>query len=202
MPLLLQPILLFLKANWIPIAIGIACLSLMGYIKVLHMEINHYKEEVVSLQLEKKAAAAKTAQLEQNAANISQMYHDSLKNQFALQDSQGQAVRERIAKNETSKHVILDSDIIGLFNGSKPSLKLKDPAITVKGNDGRPGTSTEDRGSAEYEAPLAYEHTLNELLDIAAYNDGNHLKCISTVREWQRFWTDYTESYGAVSNAP
>jgi hypothetical protein len=197
LPLALQ----FLKANWIPVVIGVACLALMGYIGVLHLEINHYKSEVVALQLEKKAAAAKTAQLEANAENITKMYHESLANQFKLQDAAGTAVHERIVKNEASKHVILDSDIVGLFNSSKPSLKLKDTTNPIKGNAGRPSSIEEDPRYAD-EAPLAYEHTLNELLDISAYNDSNHLKCIGVVHEWQNFWKDYTESYGAVSNAP
>jgi hypothetical protein len=198
-----MPILLlgFLKQYWLPIAIGVACLALMGYVKVLHMEIDHYKAKAVTMQLAIDAAAVKEKQLEVAAAQITTKYHESLANQFKMQDAQGQAIHERITKNETAKHIVIPPDVLRLFNDSKPSLKLKDPATTVKRNDGRPSPVEEDPRFAD-DAPLAYEHSLSELLDISAYNDGNHVKCIATVHEWQHFWIDYTETYKAVNVGP
>jgi len=193
-------ILKFLKANWIPVAIGVACLALMGYIKVLHLEIEHYKAKEVKLQLAVDAANVKEKELEQAATQLTAKYHESLANQFKLQDAAGAAIHERIVKNAEANSTRISPDIIQLFNSSKPPTKLKDPAGAKQGNDARSTPIEEDpRYSSGYEAPLAYEHTLAELLDVSAYNDGNHEKCIDTVHEWQKFWRDYTMAYKAVA---
>jgi len=192
----LVPIALqFLKANWIPIAIGVACLALLGYIKVLHLEIDHYKAKSVQMQLAIDAAATKEKQLEVAAEQISTKYHESLANQFKLQDAAGAAVHERITKNAEANSTHISSDIVSLFNSSKPTLVIKDPAATKQGNDARASPNTDDSEPATQ----AYEHTLAELLDVSASNDKNHAKCIDTVHEWQNFWTDYTMNYKAAA---
>lgn len=194
----LAPILMFLKANWIPIAIGVACLALMGYIKVLHLEIDHYKAKSVQMQLAIDAAAVKEKQLEVAAEQITIKYKESLANQFALQDAQGQVIHERIKKNAEANSTHISPDIVSLFNSSKPTLKLKDPAITKQGDVARTGPDPNDTGPPE-SGPQAYEHTLAELLDVSAINDKNHAKCIDTVHEWQGFWRDYTMNYKAAA---
>jgi len=202
-------VLPFLKTWWKVILPIVLLLMALGYVKVLHMEIDHYKAKTVSMQLAIDAAAVKEEALEVAAAQITTKYHESLANQFKMQDAAGAAIHERIVKNEEANRHRISADIVSLFNDSKPRLKLKDPAAAVKGNDARPATIEEDprqvSGGAELlvEAPpQAYEHTLAELLDVSAYNDNNHVKCIDTVREWQHFWTDYTENYKAVNAGP
>lgn len=179
--------LTFLKANWKWIVPVVAALGLLAYIKILHMEINHYKAEAATAKAAIAANGELEEQLNQAFNEMSKKYHDSLKNQFALQDSQGQAVRERIAKNEASKHVPLDADLIGLFNGLKPT---PGPVATAKpGDDGK--------AAAAQEAVK----TLNDLLVVSAENDENHLKCIATVEQWQTFWKEFEMTYKArVSN--
>ena len=188
-------ILKFLKANWIPVAIGVACLALMGYIKVLHLEIEHYKAKEVKLQLAVDAANVKEKELEQAATQLTAKYHESLANQFKLQDAAGAAIHERIVKNAEANSTRISPDIIQLFNSSKPPIKLKDPAGAKQGNDARASPNTDDSEPATQ----AYEHTLAELLDVSASNDKNHAKCIDTVHEWQNFWTDYTMNYKAAA---
>lgn len=177
----------FLKANWKWVVPVVAALGLLIYIKILHMEINHYKAEVVAARAAIAANGELEEQLNQAFNEMSKKYHDSLKNQFALQDAQGQAVRERIAKNEASKHVPLDADLIGLFNGLKPS---PGPVATAKpGDDGKATT------------PQEAVSTLNDLLVVSTENDENHLKCIATVEKWQEFWKEFEMKYKArVSN--
>lgn len=183
----LAPILLFLRANWIPISIGVACLALMGYIKVLHMEIDHYKGQVVELKQVIQKNAETEEQLQIANKGLTEKYKQALKNQFAMQDSQGQIVAERIKKNEASKHIPLDAELIGLFNGLKPA---------------PPAAPTAVRGDAPNPSPdqeaVVPEKTLNDLLQVAAYNDNNHAKCIAQVQMWQEFWKDYEMNYKAI----
>lgn len=194
----------FLKTWWKVILPIVLLLAALGYVKILHMEIDHYKEKVVTLELAIDKANKQQKQLEDNAVVLTNRYKESLSNQFKLQEAQGQVIHERIKKNEESKRIVISDDIISLFNDSKPRIKLKIPADTIKGDDARTTSITNNSKppTGEEASTLAYEHTLNELLDISAYNDANHVKCIATVKEWQSFWTDYESTYKAVANAP
>jgi hypothetical protein len=206
---ILALVLPFLKTWWkvlLPVVLLVAALV---YVKVLHMEIDHYKAKTVTMQLAIDAAAVKEKALEVAAQQLTIKYKESLANQFALQDAQGQVIHERIKKNVEANRNHISPAIVELFNASKPALKLKDPAATIKGNDAGTGTHQKDSGQAgrpellvDESPPQAYEHTLAELLDVSAYNDSNHAKCIATVHEWQHFWIDYTESYKAVNASP
>jgi hypothetical protein len=176
-------VLAFLKNNWLPIAIGIACLSLMGYIWVIKTERDHYKSQVVELKLQIKKNSEITSQLETSNQELTEKYKNSLKNQFALQSTQGEVAAERIKKDEASKHIAVSPDTISLFNGLKPPAQAT--PVTKSGDAPEAGTA---------------QKTLNQLLEVSNFNDSNHLKCIATVEMWQEFWLDYTMRYEAITN--
>lgn len=173
--------LTFLRANWLPIVIGVACLSLMGYIWVIKAERDHYKNQVVELKLEIKKNNEITEQLETSNKQLTAKYREALKNQFALQTTQGEVVAERIKKDEASKTIAISPDAVSLFNGLKPAAEA---TPVPKSGDVR-------------EAPAA-EKTLNALLLVTNFNDTNHLKCIATVEMWQEFWREFDERYRAI----
>lgn len=177
--------LLFLRLNWKWLAPVVLALGLLGYIKVLHLKIDHYKAEAVAA----KAAIAANGELEEQLqaaySEMSKKYHEAVKNQFALQDSQAATVIERIKKDETSKHVPLTDNDISLFNSLKPA-----PSVI---------TRTES-GNVSPTAPTEEAVTLNRLLLVSAENDANHLKCIIVVEKWQTFWKEFSMAYMAAVN--
>jgi hypothetical protein len=163
--------------------------------KIQTSRIVSCKNDVVALQLAIDKAAIKEKELEANARSITKEFSESLRLANDKIQLEQNKVKERIKNDKESRGIKLSPAIVSLFNDSKPTLKLKDPAITKQGDVS--GTS-----AVEEDPPNAYEHTLNELLDISNENDANHVKCIAQVKEWQGFWETYRKGYEAVSNAP
>jgi len=178
-------ILAFLKQFWLPITIGACALGLLGYIKVLHVEINHYKAQAVKYEQQIKEADEDRKQLEANASEISKKYHESLANQFAVTSKAKVATQKRIANDQETARIVLSPNAVSLFNSSKPEADKQESPGAEPADVGGTGTA---------------EATLNQLLQISAENDANHRMCIATVHEWQHFWSDFTSSYGAVVN--
>lgn len=181
---MLELALLFLKKYWLPILLGVAALSLMGYIKVLHLEIDHYKEKAQEYEAVIAANNEKTTELEVAAAAQTQKYKEALHNQFALQQAAGEVAAQRIKNDAESKAIVVSPNVVGLFNGLKPAAQV--PTTTITGDAGTASTT---------------EKTLNDLLAVSNENDNNHLKCIKQVEAWQGFWKDWSMKYTSIVNA-
>jgi hypothetical protein len=175
----------FLKTWWKVIVPIVLLLLALGYVKVLHMEIDHYKTQVIELKLAEAATREKNTLLEHAATELSKKYARQLENQLLEKQKQAKLTQERIKRDEESKRIALSSSIVSLFNDSKPD--GGPVAETVRSDVG--GTS-------------AAEKTLNQLLQVSAENDTNHTNCIATVKEWQNFWADYQRSVNAIGGSP
>lgn len=179
-----------LKKYW-PFLLGALIIGgTLTYIKVLKVERDYYKEQTVKAKAEtKKIAQQFNKALEESIARETQLEIDNgqltdrvLEEQRAAQewfDKHNKAVKERIAANEELRKLKLSLDLIRLFNASKqpPGEHNEVVANTNPGNDGQ--------------ATATQEVTGTELFTVIAENDANHLKCIATVEQWQKFWTGY-----------
>ena len=178
----------FLKTWWKVIVPVVLLLLALGYVKVLHLQIDHYKEQVVELRLQKEQANAKAKKLEDNATVISRKYELSLAATTNKIEADAFTKIERIKSNEAAKRIALTRELVELFNSTKPPSQPQTVTPTKPSND---ETATPNRTT-----------TLTELLVVSAKNDTNHQVCIETVSEWQQFWKDYVVTYGAVANEP
>jgi len=182
---MLPLVLPFLKTWWKVILPVVLLIAALGYVKVLHMQIDHYKSQVIELKAEAQAVREKNTLLEHAATEQSKKYARQLENQLLEKQKQAKLTQERIKKNEESKRITLSSDIVSLFNDSKP--------------DGEAAPRAEQ---SNVRITSTAEATLNQLLLISAENDANHLNCIATVKEWQNFWADFKRSVQAVGGSP
>lgn len=182
----------FLKTWWKVILPVVLLLLALGYVKVLHMEINHYKNLVIELKQEAAIVREKNNLLEHAATEQSKKYARQLENRLLEEQKKAKLVKERIKRDKESAAIHLSPNIISLFNAGKPD------------SEATPGTvSSDDGGASPAEKTLTSdERTLNQLLLISAENDANHLACIQQVKEWQHFWLDFKRSVEAVGGSP
>lgn len=182
----------FLKTWWKVIVPIVLLLLALGYVKVLHLQIDHYKTQVIELKAEAAAVREKNTLLEHAATELSKKYARQLENNLLEQQKAAKLTQERIKRNEESKRIALSSDLVSLFNDSKPN----SPPVTGAVSSDVSGTSTA-------QATLTSDQrTLNQLLQVSAENDANHLNCIATVKEWQNFWADFKRSVNAIGGSP
>lgn len=175
----------FLKTWWKVILPVVLLLLAISYVGVLHLEINHYKDKVIALEKEKAIVQEKNNLLEHNATEISKKYARQLENRLLEEQKKSKLVQERIKKDEESKRIPLSSNVVSLFNASKP--------------DAQPASTTERKDVGE--ASPNRETSLNALLEVSARNDAAHQTCIETVAEWQAFWKDYSEGVKAIGGS-
>lgn len=175
----------FVKTWWKVILPVVLLMLALGYVKVLHMEINHYKGQVVALK-SSIAEAERTEKELRDAADVqTAKYKDSLRVKTVEIELKAQDIVKEIKKDEASKRITLERDVVRLFNSSKPQAGPEAVAPTKPKDDGKAATNLT---------------SLNDLLVVSSKNDANHQVCIETVDEWQRFWKEYVENYKAVAN--
>lgn len=175
----------FLKTWWKVIVPVVLVLMALAYVKILHMEINHYKSKVVALEQEKAIIVEKNALLETAALDQTKRYSRQLENRLLDQQRDAKIVQERIKKDEETKRIAISSNVVELFNASKPDTQT----VTT--------TKPKDDGKASTTGAI----TLNDLLSTSARNDANHVVCIETVIEWQNFWKDFETGVKAVGGS-
>lgn len=191
-------IMTFLKNNWKWIAIGIAFLSLIGYIKTIQIERDHYHQRYISAeaQIAKLVDSQKIAEqtLRDESAQVTAKYKDTLKTANTLVTENARLNSENIKNAKELANVKLSLDAIRLFNASKQSTAEEaNSSKAVSGND--------DSTAAVAKALEEKSQSLADLLQVVNTNDANHLKCIKQVEEWQKFWPDVeatVEKYNAV----
>lgn len=184
----------FLKANWKWIAVALAISSLVGYIEVIKLERNHYKKQYQDIQLQldtvRKDSKAKQDQLQADANAITSKYRSALTDANILTTENAKLNAQNIAKDKELTSVKLSLNAIRLFNASKSTDK-DSVANTEQGND---GTSASLAKALEEKS-----QSLADLLQVVNINDANHLKCIATVEQWQKFWSDYAASVETIN---
>jgi len=175
------------KSNWKIVLIGLAIVSLVGYIGFLKWEVRHYKTAFQDAKAELAAAAHREEQLEAANAGITRKYEESLKDQNALVDMAMNAIGERIKKDEELARIKLSPNAARLFNQSK-----RDPsAKTAEAKQGDVGkASTPDAGTYS----TGQNIPLTDIFIVVAQNDANHWKCVKQVEMWQNFWGDYEQA--------
>lgn len=184
MPAFLLALGPFLKTWWKVILPVVLLLMALGYVKVLHMEIDHYKAQNVELRLAIKQSEDRKKLLEDNATALNKKYETQLYAKQLEETKKQKLVKERIKRDKESKLIVLPATSVELFNASKPDVSESTPRAE-QGDDGK--------ASAD---PAVV--TLNKLLEVSAINDEHHQQCINQVLEWQNFWTDYKASVQSV----
>ncbi len=182
-----------LKKFW-PYLLGAALIGGgLLYLKGLHMQIDHYKKEATTQKDNAKRIAAqfnkalddaevREGKLALENAELTEQHRQVLTENSLLIDQHTTDLKKVIATNEELRKLKLSLNLIRLFNASKqpPGEHNEVTTNAVPGNDGK--------------ATAVVEATGNDLFTVIAINDANHLKCIATVEEWQKFWTGYVEN--------
>ena len=190
-------ILAILKRYW-PFLVGAIVIGgAITYIKVLKMEVAHYKKEVVEAKAETKRvtlqfqkvvddAENREIQLSSDNAELSERIASLNNENTKLIDQHTTDIKEQVKTNEELRKLKLSLDLIRLFNASKqpPGEHNEVVANSNPGNDGKAAATQEVTGT--------------ELFTIIAENDANHLKCIATVEKWQEFWKGYVANVERV----
>ncbi len=173
----------FLGRNWKLIAVGIAILALLAYVKVLHMERDHavakYEKEHAAFETYKaNAVAMHEAMKSSNAALTLQFKQAEIaRNQAA--ETFRKTINERIKADEASKRIMLPPTSVQLFNSTTTD---------------EPDTGQSPSAHVVNDDAAEARLTLNDLLIISAENNANHLTCINTVRDWQQFWSQFVKN--------
>lgn len=171
--------LMFLRANWKWIVVGLAIAGLFGYIGYLKHEATHYKDLYGKAQLQIAEIASREEAQKAASAAITKKYND-LRTAYAMAlEQHNTELQKRIANDKELASVKLSLAAARLFNESKQS---GDSTAAVEVHDG--ATATAENGSV----------TLTSIFSVVAENDKNHLRCIQQVSDWQNFWRDYEAS--------
>jgi hypothetical protein len=179
--------LTWLKANWKIALIGLAVVSLLGYIGLLRWQVSHYKTAFQDAKAELAAAAHREEQLEAANAGITRKYQESLKDLNAQVDKTMEVIGERIAKDEELASIKLSLNAARLFNQSKRDPSAKAPQAK-QGDAGKASTPDASAYSRGLSVPLT------AIFTVVARNDANHWKCVKQVDMWQNFWGDYEQA--------
>ena len=179
--------LAWLKANWKIALVGLAVISLVGYIAFLKLEIRHYKKNYEAAKAELAAAAHREEELNAANAGITTKYKDTLRDLNASLSKNIEIIVERIKKDEELQSTRISLNAARLFNQSK-----RDPSTATtqakQGDVGKTSPTTPPSYTGRITLPLA------EVFVVVAQNDANHWKCVKQVGLWQNFWGDYEQA--------
>lgn len=170
---------------WLKYALIAAAIAAVAiWIGILKAEVHHYQGEAEKNKQEylvyKANAEAMQSVLKESNAAITLKYKQSLIDQYKALDAKNKAIKERIAADEASKHIVLPTSSVELFNSSTTNESTSQDTTTAKPSDVSGASTSEE------------SYTLNELLIVSNDNNTNHTACIKQVHEWQHFWQDYT----------
>jgi hypothetical protein len=205
-------ILLFLKANWKPIAILLFIGLLFARYETVVLERNHYqkqltadkvvlndyKDELSKAQTEIAAnnqkAEADKKQAADVATELTQKYNGAL-TKLNQQVDQNEALNAKnIALSKELYGVKLSLNAVRLFNASKQaasdSAGVQQPGTQASPTVSGHGSDTGTTGISS--------STLGDMLQVVNRNDSNHKKCIAQVKKWQDFWNDFSTKYNSI----
>lgn len=175
----------FIRQHFMAILIGLAVLSLVGYIGSLKVSNHFLRKEVGELQLQISTLRDRESKLETANAAITTKYKGLDGKYSKLQTDNLKTLKEKIANEKELSAIKLSVNAVSLFNASKGDSNGQNSSTTVTGNDGR---------------TRALEKTLADLLIVSAENDTNHLICIDNLKKWQGFWRDYSSVIVSINN--
>ncbi len=172
----------FIKNNWKIFAIGIAILSLLGYIGFLRWDARHWKTKYEDAQLVIVKAQQREALQDAANAAITRKYENLQGTYQVAVKAYYTALDERIKNDKELASLRISSNLVRLFNESK--------------HDPQPNSTSAVTVDAQ-EAPAS---TGTTLFTTIASNDRNHWECIHQVEDWQNFWRDYEASVKQNNN--
>lgn len=182
--------LLILKAFWPWILGAVLIASGLAYLKVLHLEIAHFKADAQKYEQlytdyrnnnEQMQAALKSS----NAA-ITLKFKEALVASNAAAEESRKSLNQRIQGNASFHSVNIPGAAVRLFNDS-----TAEPHHNVL-----TGTEPTDAGQASpaTASPVTSPDVdLTTLLQVSADNNIEHWKCVHQVEAWQNFWSDYKQ---------
>lgn len=183
-----------LKAYWKPIAIGLAIFSVLAYIKILHVEVNHYESEAKSYKASYDSLVAaqtkRVAELQATFTAQDKVRAASTAAQASTINAQQKVISQKIHENAELKRTIISAAARELFNESTQN-RPDQSTTTPQANTGDASQTTSSHST-----------TLDVLLDISNQNNANHNTCIKAVEAWQSMWTQYEKDLNGPSNAP
>ncbi len=172
----------FLRANWKWIAVCIAVLAILAYVKVLHMERDHYKakyeNEHLAFQTYRSNAESMQAALKSSSAALTLQLKTQAIEQNKAAEVYRKSINERIKADEASKRIMLPPASVVLINDT-----TVDP--TTSGSSDPNIRNADGSGSA---------YTLNDLEENIANNNANHWSCIRQVVAWQSMWKQFVKN--------
>jgi hypothetical protein len=194
---MLAPILMWVRGNWQLVAVGLAILSLVGYITFLKLEVNHYRSNYQEALLELNSAKARESKLEEMNQGITKKYENSLAEANKLVEEKTKLIEEAIRNDKELAATRISLNAVRLFNKSKrdPSTTTPDPK---QGDVSETNPTETPSDAAAVRIPQTV--SLTDLFIVSAENDSNHWKCVKQVEDWQDFWVDYSQAVARVSN--
>ncbi len=177
------------------IIIGLLIAAALAYVGFLHIEINHYKSDRDKIQKEfttyrineeSMQAALKSSNsaltLEAKQQLIARLSADALKNA---------AIKERIMNDQAAKSIAIPADSIRVLNDSASIGRDPTRATpTIGADDGTTSGTSSDPQTG---------FTLQDVEGTVAENNAAAWVCVQTLREWQKFWTDFSANVGRVA---
>ncbi|MHB8602266.1 MAG: hypothetical protein ACYC9R_06485 [Nitrosotalea sp.] len=196
---MMATVLLFLKANWKPIAILIVILALGAYIETLKLEKNHYEKKadqaIATLNQYKVESKNREDAYAASAHSITAKYAALDTKMTAVEAQNSKLLSERIAQNAELHSVKLSLAAVRLFNESKQTTTTSPAPTTVSGHAA--DTTTTDTSGAQ-DGTRDSGLTLTDLFQVSKVNDENHRQCLRVVQKWQNFWKDYQTAVQAA----
>src|ERR1039457_5079183 len=111
-----------LQAFWKPLAIILVIGLALAYVKVLHVEIAHYKDssakwEQQYVEYKNNSEAIQSALKSSNGALTLQLKQQQVQ-QNQAQETFKKALNLKVANDEASKHIVVPASTISVFNSS------------------------------------------------------------------------------------
>lgn len=178
-------LLLLLKQYWKELVIVGLVVGAFAYLKVLHLQIEHYKSVAAQCETKLREAEGREQQLGEANKEITKRYNKSLKDVYSNSNKLDKYIKEDIKKNEEIAKLRVSADSVRLFNKSKldPATTTTDTIERNVGETNPSSTSTNSQTESTVSLTAIYE--------VSAENDKNHWKCVKQVEDWQGFWQDY-----------
>lgn len=202
-------ILTFLKANWLPLLIGIVAIGLFTRYEAVRIERDHYKTEVTTLKQDvvnrdntiktnNKQAAEDKAQAKADAAAITAKYAEALDNENKLTFANAKLAGDNIAKDKELSGIKFSLHAVELLNSSIESESSGVPQPSAATTDSKPtdGTST-TAGNPDSSASVSGAVVGQTIVT----NNANHQACIDQVKGWQGLWADFVTKYNGFTSA-
>lgn len=177
------------------IAIVLAILAIVGYITFLHVEVNHYKNARDKIQTEfttyRINEESMQAALKSSNSALTLEAKQQLIARLSADAAKTIAINERIKNDQAAKSIAIPAESIRVLNDSASI--GRNPGGTT------PTVSTNDDTTSGPSGDTQVGFTLQDVEGTVAENNAAAWVCVQTLREWQKFWTDFSANVGRVA---